>query len=239
MPSDLSRRHFLGTAAGTAAVAMAGPVIAQKGAEPNKKVVVGVMGLSRGKALALDFARQPGVVVKYVCDVDIERAGTAQKQLESDTGQRPEAVVDYREVLDDPQVDALVCAAPNHWHAPATIAACAAGKHVYVEKPCSQNPWEGETMVAAARKHDRAVQMGTQRRSSPAYQEAIAKLHDGVIGKVYLARSWYNNLRTSIGTGKPAEAPENLNYELWQGPAPRVPYYDNRIHYNWHWFWHW
>jgi predicted dehydrogenase len=164
---------------------------------------------------------------------------TALKAIEEGTQQRPEGIADFRRILDDPEVDVLVCAAPNHWHAPASILACAAGKHVYVEKPCCHNPREGELMVEAARKHQRAVQMGSQRRSSPGYIEAISQLHAGVIGRVYLARSWYNSLRPSIGKGQPAAVPEHLDYDLWQGPAPRTPYVDNRVHYNWHWFWHW
>jgi predicted dehydrogenase len=239
MSSHVSRRQFLGTSAGTAAALASGPLLAQQGDLPSQRVTVGVMGLSRGRSLAINFARTPGVRVKYVCDVDIERAGVGADQVEKDAEQRPRPITDFQEILDDEEVDALVCAAPNHWHAPATIMACKAGKHTYVEKPCSHNPWEGELMVQAARKYDRAVQMGTQRRSSAAFQEAIGKLHEGIIGRVYCSRSWYNNIRGSIGTGKPAEVPERLNYELWQGPAPRVPYYDNRLHYNWHWFWHW
>jgi len=236
--SEVSRRSFLGSAAGASAVAMGAPLFAQDGM-PSEKVTVGVMGLSRGRALAIGFAKQENVNVKYVCDVDLSRAGAAVAQVEKDAGQVPEAVGDYRTMLDDPDLDVLVCAAPNHWHAPATILGCKAGKHVYCEKPASHNGWEGETMVKAARKYDRAVQIGTQRRSSEAFIEAITKLHGGVIGKVYCARAWYNNARQSIGIGQPAEVPGNLNYELWQGPAPRVPYYDNRLPYNWHWLWHW
>jgi len=108
-----------------------------------------------------------------------------------------------------------------------------------VEKPCCHNAREGELMVEAARKHRRCVQMGTQRRSSPGTMEAMKRLRDGVIGRVYLARCWYHSARGSIGKGRPAPVPPHLDYDLWQGPAPRVPYYDNRIHYNWHWFWHW
>ncbi len=136
-------------------------------------------------------------------------------------------------------VDALVIATCNHWHAPAAILACAAGKHVYVEKPCSHNPREGEMMVAAARKHRRLVQMGNQRRSMPAAIEAIAQLRSGVIGRVYYAQSWYLNTRPSIGAGKSAPVPEGLDYDLWQGPVPRRPFKSNYLHYNWHWFWHW
>lgn len=197
------------------------------------------MGLSRGRSLAVSFAKQPGVVVKYVCDTDQSRAESGARLLEGASGQAPQAVGDFRRILDDAEVHALICAAPNHWHAPATILACAAGKHVYVEKPCSHNPSEGELMVQAARKANRAVQMGAQRRSGPGTIEAIRKLRDGAIGRVYLARCWYGNLRPSIGRGKPAPVPAGLDYELWQGPAPRVPYVDNRIPYNWHWFWHW
>lgn len=240
MSSPISRRSFLSTSAATsAAAAFSAPLVAQQGAEPLKQVVVGVMGMGRGKSLAITFASQPGVIVKYACDIDRKRAEAGRGQIEKAAEQSPQAITDFRRILDDPEIDALVCAAPNHWHAPATIMGCAAGKHVYVEKPCSHNPWEGETMVAAARKHHKAVQMGSQRRSSPTYIAAISLLHEGAIGNVYCARSWYNNLRPTIGVGKPAPVPENLDYELWQGPAPRVPYYDNRIHYNWHWLWHW
>ena len=116
----------------------------------------------------------------------------------------PQAIGDFRKILDDSDVDALICAAPNHWHAPATILGCAAGKHVYVEKPCSHNPREGELMVEAARKHNRAVQMGSQRRSGPGTIDAMKKLHAGAIGRVYLVRSWYNSARATIGVDRGA-----------------------------------
>ncbi len=237
----LDRRHFITkTAAGSAA---AGLAIAQTaGGEEksaSKQVVVGVMGLSRGRSLAATFSKQPNVVVKYICDVDATRADSCAKMLASQFGKNPQAVGDFRTMLDDKEVDVLVCAAPNHWHAPATILGCAAGKHVYVEKPCSHNPREGELMVEAARKHKRAVQMGTQRRSSPGWIEAVRQLREGVIGRVYLSRAWYYNLRGSIGRGRQVNPPGHLNYDLWQGPAPRVEYRDNVVHYNWHWRWHW
>ena len=185
------------------------------------------------------FAKFPGVEVKYLCDVDSTRARACADTLVQHDVKRPETTTDFRHILDDKNVAALVCAAPNHWHGPATILACAAGKHVYVEKPCCHNPREGELMVAAARKHRRAVQMGSQLRSGPGIREAIQKLHEGVIGRIYLVRTSYRADRESMGRGQLAEVPSHLDYELWQGPAPRLPYLDNMVHYNWHWRWHW
>jgi predicted dehydrogenase len=240
MSNLLDRRAFLSRSAATGAVASLGlsHFLSAQDA-PSRRVVIGVMGLSRGRGLATIFAQQPAVEIRYVCDPDSTRAEACAKALEAAGQKPPQAIADFRRILDDNQVDALVCAAPNHWHAPATIMACAAGKHVYCEKPGSQNPYEGELATQAARKHRRVVQIGTQRRSGPGTIQAIQKLQEGVIGRVYLVRAWYNNARGSIGIGKPAEVPANLDYELWQGPAPRRPYLDNRIPYNWHWFWHW
>ncbi|MFV1964448.1 MAG: Gfo/Idh/MocA family protein [Pirellulaceae bacterium] len=241
MSDAMNRRRFLGNAAMSSAVAglALGGSHARANAAPGDTVVVGVMGLSRGSALAASFARHEGVVVKYVCDVDATRAGACAEKVGDIAGQAPEAIGDFRQMLDDKSVDAIVNATPNHWHAPGTILACTAGKHVYVEKPCSHNPREGELMIEAARKNGCAVQLGTQRRSGPTMREAMQRLREGVIGRVYLARAWYNSARGPIGVGKPASVPSNLNYDLWQGPAPRRPYLDNRVPYNWHWFWHW
>lgn len=210
-------------------------------AQTAERVIrVGVMGLSRGQSLALDFASFPGVEVSVVCDVDQRRMSKSVKQLqERGTGPAPKTTTDFRDILADPEIDALVCAAPNHWHAPATIMACKAGKHVYVEKPCSHNPREGEWMVAAANKFQRCVQMGTQRRSAVGTQAAISKLHAGAIGQVHAARCYYTGLRGPIGKGAEATPPPEVDYALWQGPAPHIPYRDNYLPYNWHWFWHW
>ncbi len=240
MNQPIDRRGFLAeTAVAGAAAGLALAPQSARGGQADEKVVVGVMGLSRGAALAQSFSKQAGVHVKYVCDVDTSRASACAKAVHRAGGETPQAIRDFRQILEDPEVDALICAAPNHWHAPATILACKAGKHVYVEKPCSHNPREGELMVEAARKYDRAVQMGTQRRSSLGTIEAMRKLHEGAIGRVYFARAYYHSRRGSIGKGKPAEVPAHLDYDLWQGPAPRRPYFDNVVHYNWHWRWHW
>ncbi|MHC4180688.1 MAG: Gfo/Idh/MocA family protein [Planctomycetota bacterium] len=239
MSDSVNRRAFLERAAagGTAlGVATAGWAAEQS---PGAKIVVGVMGLGRGLGLANGFLRQPGVEVAYVCDVGKQRRAAAVKAVGKAAGKQPQAVADVRRVLDDKSVDVLVCAAPDHWHAPATILACAAGKHVYVEKPCCHNPREGELQIAAARKHKCVVQVGTQRRTWPGIIEAMEKLRQGVIGRVLVSRGWYNDMRPSIGRGKPAPVPDWLDYDLWQGPAPRRPYRDNVVHYKWHWFWHW
>ena len=209
--------------------------------QANDKVVVAIMGTnSRGSALAKGFAKLQGAEVACICDVE-DQALAKGMQATAEGGQKkkPKAEKDIRKVLEDKSIDALVIAAPDHWHAPAAIMALQAGKHVYVEKPCSHNPQEGEMLVEIASKSDLIVQMGNQRRSWPNVVEGIRQLKDGIIGRPYFARAWYANNRKSIGKGKKAPVPEGLNYELWQGPAPRKPYQDNLIHYNWHWFWHW
>jgi predicted dehydrogenase len=212
---------------------------AQTAKSPGEKLVAGVMGLSRGSAHVEALKRIANVEVAYLCDVDATRAAAVQKSAFADADKPPKTVKDFRRILEDKDVDALFIAAPNHWHAPATILACAAGKHVYVEKPASHNAREGELMVAAARKHNRVVQMGNQRRTWSGIIEAIEKLRSGVIGEVRSARTFYNNARGSIGRGKLAPVPAHIDYDLWQGPAPERPYVDNLVHYNWHWRWHW
>jgi len=234
-----SRRTFLQTsAAATAATYFASS--AKAADSPNETLVVGIMGTNgRGNALAKGFVSQPNCQVAYVCDVDERAQAKAAETVSGGQSQKTEKVTDFRRILDDSAVDILVIAAPDHWHAPATIFGCQAGKHIYVEKPCSHNPAEGEMAVEAAARYKRVVNMGNQRRSWPKIQEAIGRIQKGEIGEVLYARGWYNNRRPSIGHGKPTTIPSWLNYELWQGPAPTTDYRDNIVHYNWHWFWDW
>ena len=242
-----SRRDFVKkTVAGTAAISFGGILSGfsakSYGSIPgaNDRIKVACMGLNgRGLKVGPNFAMQDNCEVLYACDVDSHVASKFIGELKKVTGKRAKLQPDFRKALEDKDLDALVITAPDHWHAPATIMACQSGKHVYVEKPCSHNPKEGEMMVEAARRHDRVVQMGSQRRSLPNFIAGIAELHAGAIGKPYFAKTWYTNNRKHIPAGKNTAVPAHLDYELWQGPAPRMPYRDNIIHYNWHWFWNW
>ncbi|HMD60839.1 MAG TPA: Gfo/Idh/MocA family oxidoreductase, partial [Opitutaceae bacterium] len=207
---------------------------------PGNRVRLAVVGTnSRGLDHIEAISGIDGTEVAYICDVEDGALAKGMKQADKAGRDHPKAIKDFRRALDDKNVDAVTIAAPDHWHVPMAIMAMAAGKHVYLEKPCSQNPHEGELLLKAIARYGRLVQMGNQRRSFPNMQVAIKEIREGVIGKAYYAKGWYDNNRASIGHGSVVPVPSNLDYELWQGPAPRRPYQSNLIHYNWHWFWHW
>ena len=236
----MKRRRFVKTISSAGLGLMAARVPLFGSGSPSEKVVVCVMGLNgRGTVLAKTFAKTPNAEVAAVCDVDSTVLAKAAATVSQAQGKSVKSLADFRRALDDKSIDALVIAPPNHWHAPAAILAMSAGKHVYLEKPCGHNAREGELLVEAQRKHGRVVQMGTQQRSAPRSMEVVQAVREGLIGKPYQARAWYANTRGTIGRGKPAPVPGNLDYELWQGPAPHTPYHDNVIHYNWHWFRRW
>jgi predicted dehydrogenase len=206
----------------------------------NDRINVMMVGVnSRGDALAQNFARQTACEVATVCDVDKRAIEKCIKNLKNVQTRIPKGEKDFRKALENKDIDAAVIATPDHWHTPAALLALQAGKHVYLEKPVSYCPREGEMLVEAAAKYGKVVQIGTQRRSWPKVIEAIQQIQNGVIGKVHFGKGWYINDRPSIGVGKVAAVPDWLDWNLWQGPAPHTIYKDNIVHYNWHWFWNW
>jgi predicted dehydrogenase len=236
----MKRRDFIknGTLATAAGIQILNFPIFGKAA-PSNKVILAVMGLnSRGSYLAKSYAQLPNVEIAYICDVEDGAIKNGFDALKS-ASRKPILVKDIRELVKKNDFDGLVIAAPDHWHTPATILGVSHGKNVYVEKPCGHNPAEGEMLVQAMSRYGKLIQMGNQRRSMPTLIEAVKEVREGAIGEPYLGKAWYANDRKSIGKGIVVPVPPTLDYELWQGPAPRREYKNNLIHYNWHWFWNW
>lgn len=232
----LSRREFMRETAASSVTVAAGISIQAAGA--NERIVVGVMGIhDRGMDLAEQFARRDNVELRYFADPDSRLYPSRVKFIEDIKGQRPQYVQDFRRILDDPEVDAIAIATPDHWHAPATIMACQAGKDVYVEKPTSHSVWESRKMVEAARKYERVVQVGIQNRSAEYIRMALDYVRSGALGDVHFVRILNSKLRDPLDRHDDGPAPDGVDYDLWLGPAPKRPYNENHFHYHWHWFW--
>jgi predicted dehydrogenase len=243
-----SRREFLKqAAAGAAAFSLTG--LTKAGAEPAKprtigvddEVRIGIAGVnSRGKAIAVNVCKMPKVKITCICDCDSIALQNCREAVQKVTGYLPDAEADIRKMVKRKDIDAVMIAMPDHWHATAALLALKAGKHVYLEKPTSYCPKENEMLLKAEKKYKKQVVIiGTQRRSWPKIVEGIMRVREGEIGEVHYAKSWYTAARGPIGKGKVVPVPDNLNWDFWQGPAPRKEYKDNIVHYNWHWFWHW
>ena len=234
-----TRRNFLASAALAGAAAPMSAASAARVLGANDRIrfaLIGCGGMGRGDLR--DFLKAGKTEVAGLCDVDPSQIGKAQ-EIVSEAGQKADfATGDFREVLDRKDLDAVIIATPDHWHALPTVEACKAGKDVYVEKPLSVAVWEGRQMVDAARKHDRVVQMGTQQRSGEIYQQAKEYVDSGQLGKVRLVRCWaYLDWKGETPHVPDSAPPAGVNYDMWLGPTPSRPFNENRFHFTFRWFW--
>ena len=242
---DNTRRNFikkttLGTASLATATLSSNFVLGREILGANERINCAVVGVrSRGKAHAAAINLQENAKILYSCDVDDVILEEHNKWCQKNLGYVPKVEKDFRKLLEIKELDAIFIATPEHWHAPMTIMALQAGKHVYIEKPCSHNAHENELLIAAQKKYGLKVQMGNQQRSAITSINAINDIRNGIIGEVFKGEAYYSNNRGSIGIGKEVSIPQTLDWELWQGPAPRRPYKDNIHPYNWHWFRNW
>ena len=240
MKRTVQRREFIAGGAGALAVALAGRAFGA-GAASNRLrfAVMGCHGGGRGFQLMQRAAELPGVEIALVCDVDARAREAAAARIQAMTGVRPRVEKDIRRVLEAQDIDAVICAAPDHMHAWTAAMAMRAGKAIYVEKPCTFCAAECEVLRRVQRETGAVFQMGSQRRSATVTLEAMREIRSGVIGEIGFARCWYQNARKPLRPGTRCAAPEWLDWDLWQGTCPRAPYLDNVVHYNWHWTRRW
>ncbi|GHU98093.1 dehydrogenase [Bacteroidia bacterium] len=244
MKKKITRREFLQQASvATAGVIVGTSLLNHKSygriLGANDRIRLAYAGVnSRGSMLIESFSSVKDIDILHVCDPEKVALDKGMKMAAA-KGFSPKATEDFRTVLDPAKIDALVVAAPDHWHTAAGVLAARAGVNVYVEKPVSHNAAEGEYLIAAMNSHKVVVGVGSQRRSVPYFQQCIQMLQQGAIGDIYLAKGWYVNNRPASTFQKGAAIPEGLNWDLWQGPAPRVPYIGGVVHYDWHWTWRW
>ncbi len=233
------RRQFIkSSSASISALATVHLTSGLRAVSPNDKVSLGIIGPGgMGRNHIGNLNKRKDVQIAFVCDPDSNHQANATEMVESGTGIKPKQVGDMREILEVKSVDAVFIATPDHWHAPAAILAAEAGKHVYVEKPCSHNVREGRLMIEAARRNKRVMQVGTQSRSTRHVMKAMELLHNGAIGRVLVSKAWNSQRRSSIGKAKPSAPPAHLDFEAWLGPAPKMPYQSNILHGIWRW-WH-
>ncbi len=240
------RREFIKKSVlGTAGIAMSGVAFSARSYRSimgaNDRINIAVIGIhGQGGTHINNFGRlkeSKNVQIKTICDADEQFFADRAKNVIDRTGETPATCWDMRKVFDDKDIDAVSFATPNHWHALGTIWACQAGKHVYIEKPCCHNVFEGRKMVEASRKYNVRVQTGFQNRSIASVMEAIKFLHDGGIGDVFMAKGLCFKPRDSFGIAEDGTPPESLHYDIWLGPAAWQPYNEKRVHYNWHWHW--
>lgn len=245
--SPLNRRQFLGSSAKNAAGVAAGMVglaatttlaagaLTSGSAPPVRLAIIGIR--NQGKELANGFASLAGARVTALCDVDESLFAAVGKSVETIQGVAPRVERDYRRLLDDPEIDAVVIATPDHWHAVMAVTACQAGKDVYLEMPVSHTLHEGQAILEAGHQYQRVIQSGLQQRGGHHFQTAIDYLKSGNLGRVHFAKAWTAHLRKSIGRKADCPAPQGVDYNLWLGPAPERSFNPNRFHHNWHWYW--
>ncbi|MCA9426006.1 MAG: Gfo/Idh/MocA family oxidoreductase [Candidatus Omnitrophica bacterium] len=236
MTANPTRRQFIKASGATAATVSLSQIAWSE--SKNDQITLAILGLNgRGRYLAAQFSPLDGVEIAAIADPDSRLLNERAMEIEVLSGKKPDTVQDFRTLLDRKDIDAVVVATPDHWHALATIWACEASKDVYVEKPASHNLLEGKMMIEAAKRNNRVVQVGTQRRSAPFLAEAKEYIESGKLGDIGMARVWYMSNRPSIGKKNDSPTPEGVDYDLWLGPAPKSPFNENRFHYEWHWNW--